>query len=86
MIAYSFDRSHIGRYVYYLKLVTRSKFSQLNLSMEGLDLKKARTHKGRKHLDELKPKLVEGPKKTLFIKGNKTSESVTQAMRDLVKT
>jgi len=53
--------------------------------MEGLEHKKAKTHKGRKHLDALKPKLVEGPKKTLFIKGNKTSEFVTKAMQDLVK-
>jgi hypothetical protein len=54
--------------------------------MENLDLKKAKTHKGRKHLEDLLPKLVEGPKKTLFVKGNKTSETVTKAMKDLVNT
>jgi ribosome production factor 2 len=53
--------------------------------MESIDTKKARTHKGRKHLDALKPKLVEDPKKTVFIKGNKTSETITSAMHDLVR-
>jgi ribosome production factor 2 len=52
--------------------------------MENLENKKAKTHKGRKHLDEYLPKLVEGPRKTLFIKGNKTSEVVTKAMHNLV--
>jgi ribosome production factor 2 len=52
--------------------------------MESAGDKKAKTHRGRKHLDELKPRLIEGPKKTLFIKGNKTSETVTHAMHTLV--
>jgi hypothetical protein len=30
------------------------------------------------------PKLVEGPKKTLIIKGNKTSNITTQFLKDIV--
>lgn len=51
---------------------------------DQLDFKKAKTHKGRKILDALKPKEVEGPKQTVFIKGNKTSEFVTKALHNLV--
>lgn len=55
-----------------------------NLSKaDKLDFKKARTHKGRKVIDAQKPKEVEGPKKTLFLKGNKTSEVVTKALQSL---
>lgn len=45
---------------------------------------KPKTHKGRQFLDERAPKLVENTKKTMFVKGTKTSETVTRAMTDLV--
>lgn len=49
------------------------------------DLRKPKTHKGRRILEDRGPKLIEGPKSTLFIKGNKTSENVSEFMSDLVK-
>ncbi len=52
--------------------------------MENLDDKKAKSHKGRRHLDAFKPKPVEDPKVTLFLRGNKTTETVTSALHDLV--
>lgn len=51
---------------------------------DSLDFKKARTHKGRKIIDDMKPKAVEGPKQTLFLKGNKTSDAVIKALQNLV--
>ncbi len=51
---------------------------------DKIDFKKARTFKGRRVLDELKPKEIEGVKKTLFLKGNKTSNFVTKALQSLV--
>jgi hypothetical protein len=56
----------------------------LQTHADKLDFKKARTHKGRKIIDDMKPKAVEGPKQTLFLKGNKTSETVTKALQNLV--
>lgn len=47
---------------------------------------KPKTHKGKQFLDERAPKLVENTKKTMFVKGTKTSEIVTRAMTDLVST
>ncbi|CAD8105059.1 unnamed protein product [Paramecium sonneborni] len=38
----------------------------------------AKTHKGKRILESREPKLVEGPKQTLFIRGPKTSLSVRQ--------
>jgi len=45
---------------------------------------KPKTHKGKQFLEERAPKLVENPKKAMFIRGNKTSEIVVRAMTDLV--
>ena len=53
--------------------------------MEDLDFKKAKTRKGKKILKDREPKAVEGPKKTIFLKGNKTSEKVNSAMKSLVR-
>ena len=47
---------------------------------EKLETRKAKTHKGRRFLDQFKPKLHEDPRKCLILKGNKTSEWVTKAM------
>jgi len=45
---------------------------------------KPKTHKGKQFLEERAPKLIENPKKVMFISGNKTSEIVVRAMTDLV--
>ncbi|XP_028413519.1 ribosome production factor 2 homolog [Dendronephthya gigantea] len=47
------------------------------------DIKRAKTHKGRRLLDAKEPKLVENSKTTMFIRGGRTSETVTQALKDL---
>jgi ribosome production factor 2 len=50
---------------------------------DQLDFKKARTFKGKKIIEALKPKAVEDPKKTVFIKGNKTSEFTLKTLQSL---
>lgn len=42
--------------------------------------RKAKTHKGRKILEAKLPKVDEPIRKTLFIRGNKTSEPVSYLM------
>ena len=49
--------------------------------MEG---RKAKTHKGRKILEKRKGVINEDPKAMLFIKGSKTSETLTSCMKELV--
>ncbi|XP_065886883.1 ribosome production factor 2 homolog [Dysidea avara] len=44
---------------------------------------KPKTHRGKQFLEERAPKLVENPKKVMFIRGNKTSEIVVRTMTDL---
>jgi len=39
----------------------------------GIGKRGAKTHKGRKILQARSAQLIEGPKKSIFIKGNKTS-------------
>jgi hypothetical protein len=56
----------------------------VNQDLKGIEHKKAKTHKGRRHLDKYKPKLNEDPKQCLILKGNKTSERVKRAMEYLV--
>lgn len=57
----------------------------INEDLQGIENRKAKTHKGRRHLDQYKPKLTEDPKKCLILKGNKTSEKVTKAMEYFVR-
>jgi ribosome production factor 2 len=45
--------------------------------------RKAKTHKGRKILEAKMPKLVENPKSSVFLKGNKTSEVVNKVLKEL---
>lgn len=52
----------------------------VNEALQGIEHRKAKTHKGRRHLDKYKPKLNEDPRQCLILKGNKTSENVTKAM------
>ena len=47
-------------------------------------IKKAKTRKGKKILEALEPKIIEGPKKTVFLKATKTSEVITTLLKDLV--
>ena len=46
--------------------------------------KKAKSHKGRKILSSREAQLEEGPRKTLFIKSTKTSETISKLGHDLV--
>lgn len=48
--------------------------------------RKAKTHKGRKILAEREAKIEEGPRKTLFLKSTKTSETISKISRELVKS
>ena len=57
---------------------------QQNPDIQGIEQRKAKTHKGRRFLDQFKPKLVEDPKKCLILKGNKTTDKVTKAMEYMV--
>lgn len=45
--------------------------------------KKAKTHKGRKELEKRAPKLVENPKRSILMKGKKSSELLNTLMREL---
>lgn len=49
-----------------------------------LVFRRAKTPKGRRFLEAREPKLVENTKTTMFIRGGRTSETVTQALKDLV--
>lgn len=45
--------------------------------------RKAKTLKGRKFLKRKEPQLIEGPRNTLFLRGTKTSETVSKLMHEL---
>ena len=45
---------------------------------------KPKTQRGKQFLEDRVPKLVENTKRTMFVKGTKTSDTVTRAMTDLV--
>jgi hypothetical protein len=51
-----------------------------------MENRKARTHKGRKILEQRRGLINEGPKVKILIRGNKTNENVTGCMKDLVNT
>ena len=55
----------------------------LGIDLKSKDVKKAKTHKGRRILDNRAPKLIENPKTAIFIKGNKTSSTVNSLMTEL---
>lgn len=58
---------------------------QTNPDIQGIEDRKAKTHKGRRFLDKYKPKLHEDPKRCLILKGSKTTQQVTDAMEYLVE-
>lgn len=47
--------------------------------------KKAKTHKGKLHLESLLPKVNEDPKNCLFLNTNNSSEIMRMVMNDLVR-
>ena len=53
---------------------------ELGLSATKLGITKGKTHKGRKILENKAPKLIENPKRSLFMKGRKSSETVNTLM------
>ncbi len=44
---------------------------------------KTKTHKGRKILEKKSAKLIENPKRSIILKGKKSSETLNQLMREL---
>ena len=52
--------------------------------MDNLFKRKAKTQKGKKFLAKKEGQLEEGPKLTLFLRGNKTNETVSNFMKDIV--
>jgi hypothetical protein len=58
--------------------------AEQNPDIQGIEDRKAKTHKGRRFLDKYKPKTNEDPRQCLILKGNKTSERVTRLMDYLV--
>ena len=58
--------------------------TELGLKAEGLGVsRKPKTHKGKKYLENKEAKLIENPKRSLLIKGNKTSQSVLSLLKDI---
>ena len=55
----------------------------LGLDLKSKDIKKAKSHKGRKLLENREPKIIENPKTAIFVKGNKTSNVINQVMKEL---
>lgn len=53
--------------------------------MESIEIKKAKTHKGRLHLNSLAAKLKEDPKDCLFLNTDNSSEIMKLVMNNLVK-
>lgn len=46
--------------------------------------RRPKTQRGRRAVEQRAPKIVENTKTALFLRGGRTSEIVTQAMKDLV--
>ena len=47
-------------------------------------IRRPKTHRGKRAIEQRAPKDLENTKTALFIRGGRTSETVTQAMKDLV--
>jgi ribosome production factor 2 len=47
------------------------------------ELRRPKSWRGKKYLENKAPKVVENTKRTMFIKGGRTNEVVTQALKDL---
>lgn len=58
--------------------------SEMGIKAESIGIqKKSKTHKGRKILEDREGKTVENAKKSIFIKGNKTSLTIMELMKDM---
>jgi hypothetical protein len=56
----------------------------LGIDAASLGIQKAaKTHKGRKILEKRAPKILENPKKSIIMKGKKSSEVLNQLLREL---
>lgn len=55
----------------------------VGLAQKSLLIKKSKSHKGRKILENRAPKVIENPKTAIFVKGNKSSHTVNQIMKEL---
>jgi len=58
---------------------------ELGLSAVKLGITKGKTHKGRKILENKAPKIKENPKRSLFMKGRKSSDTINTLMQELHK-
>ena len=47
-------------------------------------IRRPKTHRGKRAVEQRAPKDVENTKTAVFIRGGRTSETVTQALKDLV--
>ena len=52
---------------------------------DHLEIKKAKTHQGRLHIEKKLPKLIERPKEGLFLNTHNSSEIMRMVLNDLVK-
>lgn len=58
--------------------------AELGLDARELGIsRKPTTHKGKKHLQKREAKIIENDKKSVFLKGQKSSLTVNTCMRDL---
>jgi ribosome production factor 2 len=56
----------------------------LGVSSKSLAIHKtAKTHRGRKILENRQPLLIENPKTSIFVKGNKSSDVINKVLKDL---
>ena len=57
---------------------------EMGFKAESLGIiKKKKSHKGRKIIEEREAKIVENPKRSILVKGNKTSQMITELIKDL---
>ncbi|KAL9969219.1 hypothetical protein ACROYT_G021412 [Oculina patagonica] len=64
------------------KIVTSPPRGTLS-KMAATGVVRPKTHRGKRAIEERAPKDVENTKTALFLRGGRTSETVTQAMKDL---
>ena len=59
--------------------------SEIGIKADSLGImkRKAKTHKGRKIMEAREPQLIEGSKKSIFMRGKKASQRVIDLMKDL---
>ena len=66
------------------KASTKDHQQDLSIQAQSLGIrKKAKTHKGKKFLEEREPKLDENLKSAIFVKGKKSSQVINNLLREL---